>query len=86
LSSFAFPDGLLWAEGIFPVLLLSPDPEDGLFGGRGVWESVPERSLWLPPVDCADTGPVFRAIMAAAKNNVDIISFRFINSPFFFTV
>jgi hypothetical protein len=48
--------------------------------------SVPERSLWLPPTDCADAGAEFIANMAAAKNNADTISSRFICFSFFFSL
>jgi hypothetical protein len=72
----AFPLGLL--GGFLLVLPASLFPEDGLSGGSGVWVSPPERSLWLPPTDCAEADPVFIANMAAAKNNADTISFRFI--------
>src|SRR5262245_61271467 len=34
-------------------------PEDGLSGGSGVWVSVPERSLWLPPTEASFLVGVF---------------------------
>ena len=52
-------------------------PDDGLSGGSGVCVSPPERSLWLPPTDCAEAGAEFIAITAAARNT-DMICFRLI--------
>jgi len=49
--SLHFLPGICYFVELFPVLLSSPDPEEGLLGGSGVWVSVPERSLWLPPIE-----------------------------------
>ena len=43
--------------------------------------SPPERSLWLPPTDCAEAGAEFIAITAAARNT-DMICFRLISLSF----